>query len=258
MLSGAAGGCRHARSRREVACGPQLWIGFIPLMGRKNHAVTRVARAAVPAALAAAAIAVSGCTNSGSQDSADLVNGKQQFVEKCGSCHIAEPRGHQGRHRPEPRPGVRGLPRRGLGRRTSIRGVVLGQIAYPGRGFAMPADLVTGDDAEDVAAYVAATAGIPGKDAGSPRRGRQGRQRAAGEHGRRQALRRELRVVPHVHAGRHDGQRPGRSSIRRSSTPPRSTRRSPTARTRCRPSRARSRPADIKTIADFVAAQANK
>lgn len=165
MLAGAAGGCRHARSGREVACGPQLWIGFIPLMGRNNHAVTRVARAAVPAALAAAAIAVSGCTNSGSQDSADLVNGKQQFAAKCGSCHTLARAGTKGVTGPNLDEAFAVSRGEGWGA-DSIRGVVLGQILYPGKGFAMPANLVTGDDAEDVAAYVAASAGVPGKDEG--------------------------------------------------------------------------------------------
>ena len=136
-----------------------------PLMGRKNHAVTRVARTAVPAALAAAAIAVSGCTNSGSQDSADLVNGKQQFVEKCGSCHVLNRAGTKGVTGPDLDQAFAVSRGEGWGS-EAIRGVVLGQIAYPGRGFTMPADLVTGDDAEDVAAYVAATAAIPGKDQG--------------------------------------------------------------------------------------------
>lgn len=134
-------------------------------MGRKNHAVTRVARAAVPAALAAAAIAVSGCTNSGSQDSADLVNGKQQFVEKCGSCHVLDRAGTKGVTGPNLDEAFVVARDEGWGA-DSIRGVVLGQIQNPGKGLAMPADLVTGEDAEDVAAYVAATAGVPGKDEG--------------------------------------------------------------------------------------------
>ena len=134
-------------------------------MGRKNHAVTRVARAAVPAALAAAAIAVSGCTNSGSQDSADLVNGKQQFVQNCGSCHTLNRAGTKGITGPNLDEAFAVSRAEGWGA-ESIRGVVLGQIAYPGRGLTMPADLVTGDAAQDGAAYGAATAGVPGKDGG--------------------------------------------------------------------------------------------
>jgi mono/diheme cytochrome c family protein len=124
-----------------------------------------VARAAVPAALAAAAIAVSGCTISGSQDSADLVNGKQLFAEKCGSCHVLDRAGTKGVTGPNLDEAFVVARNEGWGE-ESIRGVVLGQILYPGKGLTMPAELVTGEDAEDVAAYVAATAGLPGKDEG--------------------------------------------------------------------------------------------
>jgi plastocyanin len=53
----------------------------------------------------------------------------------------------------------------GLGRST-IEGVVRRQIANVRRGSIMPKDLVKGDDARDVAAYVALVAGVPGKDTG--------------------------------------------------------------------------------------------
>lgn len=52
---------------------------------------------------------------------------------------------------------MRGVPQarpRGLGRGT-VAGVVRQQIENVRRGSAMPADLVTGQDARDVAAYVA-------------------------------------------------------------------------------------------------------
>ena len=41
------------------------------------------------------------------------------------------------------------------------------QIPHPRRGSIMPKNLVTGDDARDVAAYVALVAGAPGKDSGA-------------------------------------------------------------------------------------------
>ncbi len=47
-----------------------------------------------------------------------------------------------------------------------MEGVVHRQIGYPRRNSIMPADLVAGDDARDVAAYVAEVAGIPGEDTG--------------------------------------------------------------------------------------------
>ncbi len=54
----------------------------------------------------------------------------------------------------------------GLGEQT-VEGVVLRQIANVRRGSVMPANLVEGDDARDVAAYVAAVAGQPGEDTGA-------------------------------------------------------------------------------------------
>lgn len=134
-------------------------------MGRKNHAVTRVARAAVPVALAAAAIAVSGCSNAGSQDSADLVNGKQLFVSKCGACHTLSRAGTKGVTGPNLDEAFAVARHEGWGD-NAIRGVVLGQILYPGRGSAMPQNILEGSDAQDVAAYVASVAAVPGKDQG--------------------------------------------------------------------------------------------
>jgi plastocyanin len=55
--------------------------------------------------------------------------------------------------------------RQGLGAGT-FEGVVADQVATPLRNSAMPAKLVTGQDAKDVAAYVAAVAGVPGEDEG--------------------------------------------------------------------------------------------
>lgn len=132
-------------------------------MGRRNDAVTRVARAAVPAVLAAAAIAVSGCTNSGTQQSADVVNGKQLFVEKCGSCHTLKRAGTKGLTGPNLDDAFAVARKEGWGD-NSIRGAVLGQVLYPGRGSAMPAGLASGEDAQDIAAYVGDSAAVPGKE----------------------------------------------------------------------------------------------
>jgi plastocyanin len=48
----------------------------------------------------------------------------------------------------------------------TIEGVTFRQIAHPRRGSIMPKDLVKGQDAKDVAAYVGYAAGKPGKDTG--------------------------------------------------------------------------------------------
>jgi mono/diheme cytochrome c family protein len=49
---------------------------------------------------------------------------------------------------------------------ATIEGIVHGQILHPRRSSIMPAGLVEGDDAKDVAAYVAQVAGQPGDDKG--------------------------------------------------------------------------------------------
>jgi plastocyanin len=56
--------------------------------------------------------------------------------------------------------------RDGLGRGT-VQGVVERQILYPANGSGMPAKLVTGQNAKDVAAYVASVSSTPGKDTGA-------------------------------------------------------------------------------------------
>jgi mono/diheme cytochrome c family protein len=53
----------------------------------------------------------------------------------------------------------------GLGSGT-VAGVAEAQILHPGRDSRMPAGLVKGEDAEDVAAYVAHAAAAPGRDTG--------------------------------------------------------------------------------------------
>jgi mono/diheme cytochrome c family protein len=130
-----------------------------------NHAVAAPTRALVAGLLAAAALTVAGCTNGGSQESADLVAGKQLFTEKCGSCHTLNRAGTKGLSGPNLDDAFAVARKEGWGT-DSVRGVVLSQILYPGRGLGMPADIVTGEDAQDVAAYVASAAAVPGKEGG--------------------------------------------------------------------------------------------
>ena len=111
---------------------------------------------------AALAAVFGGCGNA----EPDLVNGKTKYVEKCQRCHSLARAGggaNVGPNLDEAFAAARGD---GLGERT-VEGVVLRQIANVRRNSTMPVDLVTGDDAEDVAAYVAAVAGRPGEDQGA-------------------------------------------------------------------------------------------
>jgi mono/diheme cytochrome c family protein len=118
-----------------------------------------------PAALAVAAalLALPGCDL---QENADLDNGRTMFVEKCGTCHAFKEAGTQAEVGPDLDAAFAAARETGMDHDT-IEGVVESQIDNPRETEEdspayMPADLVTGDDAKDVAAYVAEYAGVPG------------------------------------------------------------------------------------------------
>ena len=115
------------------------------------------------AGAAAAALALGGCQLVDRGD--NLVNGKALFIEKCAACHALARAGTAGTVGPDLDAAFRRARADGFGADT-IAGVVEQQIDHPRRGSRMPADLVTGDDAEDVAAYVAEVAAVPGQDGG--------------------------------------------------------------------------------------------
>jgi uncharacterized cupredoxin-like copper-binding protein len=122
---------------------------------------------ALPAMLvagAAALLALGGCQVR--DESGNQVKGKQLFIAKCGACHTlahASTKGTQGPNLDQAfiRDRHDGIPT------DTIRGVVYQQILYPNRGGIMPAKLYTGQEARDVASYVAAVAGHGGKDSGA-------------------------------------------------------------------------------------------
>jgi len=98
--------------------------------------------------------------------SANLVDGKIMFEKTCGSCHTlahAATSGTTGPNlddafRQDRVDGVKG---------TSIQGLVDYWIRYPDTEGVMPQMLLKGQDAQDVAAYVAAVAAKPGQDTGA-------------------------------------------------------------------------------------------
>lgn len=117
---------------------------------------------------------LSGCRLT--SENADVVNGKQLFVSKCGACHTLARAGTTGVVGPNLDQAFQESRRVGFGQST-FEGIVQHQIAYPPRRAEldpvtrkplpiMPANLVTGGDAADVAAYVAQAAGRRGKDTG--------------------------------------------------------------------------------------------
>jgi plastocyanin len=125
-------------------------------------------RILVLAALLPVGLFAAGCGGTNSNDS-DVVAGKQMFVKKCGSCHTLNRAGTKGTTGPNLDQAFQRAEKDGFGE-TAIRGVVKKQIEYPNRspelGGIMPAKLVTGQDADNVAAYVAMVVAQRGKDTG--------------------------------------------------------------------------------------------
>jgi mono/diheme cytochrome c family protein len=100
------------------------------------------------------------------RDETDLSNGKAQFVQKCGSCHVLSRAGTAGQTGPSLDDAFRAALEAGENRET-VEGVVHRQIANVRRNSVMPKNLVTGSDARDVAAYVAYATGRTGEDTGA-------------------------------------------------------------------------------------------
>jgi plastocyanin len=126
-------------------------------------------------ALLAASTVLGGCELADS--GTNVVHGKQLFVQKCGSCHVLARAGTTGVAGPNLDEAFQRARQDGFGQDT-FEGLVHQQILQPGlrpqrdpetgkEGAKMPANLVSGDDAQDVAAYVAEAAGKAGKDTGT-------------------------------------------------------------------------------------------
>ena len=128
--------------------------------------VRRGAAFAAMAAAATAALASAGCGGDVKGDRADLVHGKQVFVQKCGSCHTLARADTKGTVGPNLDDAFAQSLRDGFHRDT-VEGVVKEQILYPSVSGVMPAKLLTGQAAVDAAAYVAYAAARPGEDEGA-------------------------------------------------------------------------------------------
>lgn len=143
--------------------------GRTELSAAGSRARSAAARVGAGGAVLALAVPFAGCSVKGGEN-ANLINGKIAFVAKCGSCHTLERAGTKGIVGPNLDESFRASVNEGLGR-GSIRGVVEGQIKNPNAAISqpqgvMPKNLVSGQTARDVAAYVAASAARPGKDSG--------------------------------------------------------------------------------------------
>jgi mono/diheme cytochrome c family protein len=119
----------------------------------------------IAVAVSAGALIAAGCGSVGYlSGNGDRGKGKELFTQKCGSCHTLADAGTQGQIGPNLDYAFLASRRDGLGE-SSIVQVVRGQIAYavvkPSTGApGMPRNLVTGQDADDVASYVGAVAGV--------------------------------------------------------------------------------------------------
>jgi uncharacterized cupredoxin-like copper-binding protein len=123
----------------------------------------------------AVSIAAAGCGVT--SEHANLLNGKQQFVSRCGSCHTLARAGTKGVTGPN-LDFAFAQARRDGEKSSTFAGMVHGQILNPARSPQhdpqtgkplprMPANIVTGQDVVDVAAYVGMAAGAGGKDTGA-------------------------------------------------------------------------------------------
>jgi len=98
-------------------------------------------------------------------DNANLIVGKQQFVAKCGSCHTLARADTKGIVGPDLDEAFRHDLAEGL-KRSTIEGVVYGQVLDPNREGVMPKGLAGGATLSDIAAYVAQAVDKPGQDTG--------------------------------------------------------------------------------------------
>lgn len=124
-------------------------------------------RAAAAGVVATGALVLAGCGSVGHIDSGNTTAGKTLFTQKCGSCHVLADAGTSGTIGPnldasffQFRDEIDDADQA----EDTIRQVVRGQIAYPTvdpstAAPGMPKDIVKGQEADDVAAYVARVAG---------------------------------------------------------------------------------------------------
>jgi mono/diheme cytochrome c family protein len=114
------------------------------------------------AAVAAIGLAASGCGTT----TADVQRGRVLFIQKCGVCHTMAEAGTTAQIGPNLDDAFAAAREAGESSST-IEGVVIPQVEYPrpstnSPNNSMPADIVTGQDLDDVAAYVGLYAGVPG------------------------------------------------------------------------------------------------
>lgn len=127
-----------------------------------NHSRPLKFLLATVSAIALAVIAT-GC---GGTTTADIDRGRTLFIENCGACHAMAQAGTSSTVGPDIDHSFSAAREAGMDDET-IKGVVIPQVQNPRPStenptVSMPADIVTGRDLEDVAAYIGRYAGVPG------------------------------------------------------------------------------------------------
>jgi cbb3-type cytochrome c oxidase subunit III len=114
--------------------------------------------------LIGAALLLAGCGTGGkASGTGDQTNGQKLFQAKCGGCHVLAAANSQGTVGPNLDLAFKPDYDQGF-KQSTVRNVVLLQIRQPSP--PMPKNLVKGQDAQDVAAFVAAVAGQGGSSSG--------------------------------------------------------------------------------------------
>ena len=114
------------------------------------------------AALAGLVVVASGCGTT----TADTERGRMLFIQKCGTCHAMAEAGTTAEVGPSMESAFAAA--RAVGQNSdTIEGIVKAQVENPrpsngNPAVSMPADIVTGQDLDDVAAYIGEFAGVPG------------------------------------------------------------------------------------------------
>jgi len=116
----------------------------------------------VLAALAGLVVVASGCGTT----SADTTRGRILFVQKCGVCHTLAQAGTTAQVGPNLDSSLAAA--REIGENSdTVEGIVKAQVENPrpvndDPAVSMPADIASGQDLDDIAAYVGKYAGVPG------------------------------------------------------------------------------------------------
>jgi len=121
-------------------------------------------RRALP--LIGAALLLAGCGTGGKAEShADAQTGQKLFTQNCGGCHTLAAAGTSGTIGPNLDNAFGPDRQQGI-KQSTIQNVVLDQIRIAAA--PMPRNIVKGQDAQDVAAYVASVAGTSTSSATKP------------------------------------------------------------------------------------------